>query len=110
MQPEQKPLAKTINPAGYLLEAGIWLTGLVALAFLDPGQPHLFSLCPFSWVSENFCPGCGLGHAVAYLFRGNLEASWEEHPLGLPALLLLIWRMVVLVKNYLFLKSYKLNP
>lgn len=109
MQTAQKPVFKPINPVGYLLEAGCWVTGLVALAFLNPAGPHFFSLCPFSWFSEDFCMGCGLGHAVAYLFQGQVQASWQAHPLGLPAVVLLSWRIRELIKNYVFLRSYHLT-
>ncbi|MBC5774165.1 DUF2752 domain-containing protein [Pontibacter sp. KCTC 32443] len=61
------------------------------MAVMQPGEAHLFSFCPFSYVLE-WCPGCGLGHAIAWLARGELKASWEAHPLGVPAVLLLCWR------------------
>lgn len=74
------------------LEALLWLIGLTMLALMDPYQDHLFSLCPFSWLLENGCPGCGLGRGIAFLARGEWLASWEAHPLAVPAVLLLLWR------------------
>ncbi|MCJ8166971.1 DUF2752 domain-containing protein [Pontibacter sp. E15-1] len=74
------------------LEAVLWLAGLGALALMHPEGQHLFSLCPFSWVWAEGCWGCGLGHAVAYLFRGQWQASWQAHPLALPAILILLRR------------------
>ncbi|MEJ8801075.1 DUF2752 domain-containing protein [Pontibacter sp. H249] len=76
----------------YLTEAGLWLAALALLAFMDPDGTHLFSLCPYSWFIESGCFGCGLGHSISYLFRGDWEASWKEHPLALPAILLMLWR------------------
>jgi Protein of unknown function (DUF2752) len=82
----------------YLAEAGMWLAGLVLLAFMSPGGEHLFSFCPYSWFLEDGCIGCGLGHGISYLFRGDWEASWREHPLALPAIFLLLWRCWQLVR------------
>ncbi|SIQ58805.1 Protein of unknown function [Pontibacter lucknowensis] len=80
-----------------LPEAGAWIIGLLLLAGMEPAGNHLFSLCPISWVWQGGCPGCGLGHSVAYLFRGDLASSWQAHPLGLPALLILCWRVLELL-------------
>ncbi|QXD17053.1 DUF2752 domain-containing protein [Rhodocaloribacter litoris] len=81
------------------VEALVWAAGLAALACLDPNARHLFSLCPLRNLGFTFCPGCGLGHAVAHLFRGDLVASWQAHPLGLPAVLVLAGRIVALVRQ-----------
>jgi len=79
------------------LEALLWPTGLALMACTDPYADHLFSFCPFSWVLESVCPGCGLGHGIAFLARGEWQASWEAHPLAAPAVLLLLWRSGKLV-------------
>ena len=83
----------------YLPEAFIWVAALIALALMQPDEAHLFSFCPFSYVLE-WCPGCGLGHAIAWLFRGEFKASWEAHPLGVPAVLVLCYRCVQLVVRH----------
>lgn len=93
----------------YLTEAVLWVVGLVALAFMEPTGEHLFSLCPWSWVGLSFCPGCGLGHAIAFLARGEWLASWEAHPLALPAMVILVWRVAVLLRQFLYFKSISLN-
>ncbi|MFB6231445.1 MAG: DUF2752 domain-containing protein [Salinibacter sp.] len=74
---------------GLPFEALFWTAGLVAMAAMDPQGDHLFSLCPLDAVGVSICPGCGLGHAVAYLARGELVASVQAHPLGVPAVLIL---------------------
>jgi hypothetical protein len=74
---------------GGRLEALGWTIGLAAMAALDPQGAHLFSLCPLDTLGLSFCPGCGLGHAIAHLARGNLAASVQAHPLGVPAVLIL---------------------
>ncbi|WP_240676216.1 DUF2752 domain-containing protein [Botryobacter ruber] len=93
----------------YLLEAVCWVAGVALLALSDPAGVHLFSFCPLSWVLAQGCPGCGLGHAIGWLFRGELAASWEAHPLGVPALLLLAGRVFTLSRNYVVLRSFYLK-
>lgn len=88
----------------YLTEILLWITGVGAMAAMNPVGNHLFSFCFFSLIVENFCPGCGLGHAIAYLFRGELMASWEAHPLGIPAIAILLWRCRQLLRWH-----FKLN-
>lgn len=71
------------------LDALFWTLGLLAMATMNPEGEHLISLCPLDALGASFCPGCGLGHAVAYLARGELVASMQAHPLGIPAVLIL---------------------
>ncbi|NEM96684.1 DUF2752 domain-containing protein [Pontibacter burrus] len=81
----------------YLPEAFMWLVGLIVLALMQPDIEHLFSFCPFSYLLE-WCPGCGLGHAIAWLARGEFAKSWEAHPLGAPAVLVLGGRCLQLLR------------
>jgi hypothetical protein len=69
------------------------------MAAADPTAPPLLDLCLFDALGVSFCPGCGLGHAIAWLARGNVVASWQAHPLGLPAAGLLLYRIVYLVRS-----------
>jgi hypothetical protein len=85
------------------LEAVIWMAGLAALAFIDPYSSEHLSICPLHNLGFDFCPGCGLGRAISFLFRGDITASFEAHPLGIPALLILCHRIFVLL--YCPLKS-----
>ena len=82
-----------------VLEAAIWIVGLAAMAMMNPDGSHLISLCPLDALGLSFCPGCGLGHAIAYLARGELVASVRAHPLGLPAVLMLITHVVRLLRS-----------
>ena len=72
-------------------EAFIWIAALIFLAFQDPGHHH-YTLCPISNMGFDFCPGCGLGRSISYLFRGAFEASLHAHPLGIPAVFILLFR------------------
>ena len=75
----------------------MWLAGLLVLALMVPDKEHLFSFCPFSYLLA-WCPGCGLGHAIAWLARGEFARSWEAHPLGVPAILMIAWRCLQLLR------------
>lgn len=72
-----------------------WAAALISLAFTDPTQTH-FILCPLRLMGFTWCPGCGLGHAIAFLFKGQLAASWHAHWLGVPALGILLYRIYTL--------------
>lgn len=80
------------------LEAYIWLFALIFLAFQDPGNIH-FSLCPLKNAGWNFCPGCGLGRSVSFLFRGEISNSIQCHPLGVFAVAMIISRIVQVFRN-----------
>lgn len=89
------------------LELLFWLCGLIYLAAIDPtGSSHL-SLCPIRNLGLDFCPGCGLGQAISYFIHGYLKDSVQCHPLGIPSLAVIAWRIVQLVK--LSILKYKLN-
>ncbi|MDL5049310.1 DUF2752 domain-containing protein [Oscillatoria amoena NRMC-F 0135] len=77
-------------------EAVTWTVALVALAFYQPDQSRHFTLCPLSAIGFDFCPGCGLGHSIAWLFKGAFVQSWQAHPLGLFAVIVLTYRIISL--------------
>jgi len=79
-------------------EALVWSVGLVLLMFIDPHESH-FSVCPISWAGFDTCPGCGLGRSISFLVRGDLHRSFETHPLGLFALIVLLFRIFSLLKT-----------
>ncbi len=75
------------------VEALIWILGLAALAFYDPVNDTHFSLCPLDNLGFSFCPGCGLGRSISHLFRGDFILSFNTHPLGIFAVLILLHRV-----------------
>lgn len=79
------------------LEAVVWTAGLVALACTNPEAEGLIEGCLSKLIWGTPCPGCGLGHAVAYLFRGEVVLSFQTHPLGPFAAVILAGRVVRLV-------------
>lgn len=88
------PILKLIG-----LEATIWIFGLVYLALINTPQSTHFTICPFANLGIDFCPGCGLGNSISYLFRGELFLSFYSHPLGIIALIIITLRIVSIIKN-----------
>lgn len=82
------------------LEAVIWVSALLWLAFSDPagGGGHI-TFCPLKNLGLDFCPGCGLGRAVSYAFHGEWAESVHEHLLGIPAILVLTGRVAALARE-----------
>ncbi|NIW78932.1 MAG: DUF2752 domain-containing protein [Calditrichae bacterium] len=72
------------------LEAFCWIIALLSLIFLDPYEQTHFSLCFFKLLGFDRCPGCGLGHAIAFLYRGEVVHSFQTHWLGIPAVILIL--------------------
>jgi hypothetical protein len=87
------------------IELIFWLTALISLWFFDPYGNH-YSLCPLSNLGIDWCPGCGLGRSMALLMKGHFIASWEMHPLGGFALVVIIFRIFEIIKNLKTTKNY----
>ncbi|WP_262247988.1 DUF2752 domain-containing protein [Parapedobacter soli] len=83
-----------------------WIAALGLLYFSDP-HVHHFSLCPLDNLGIAWCPGCGVGRSIALLMHGNIEASLGMHWLGIPAFLVIVYRIFVLSKReYYLLTKY----
>jgi len=80
------------------IEAWFWITAIILLIISNPSSNHV-SLCMFKNLNLGFCPGCGLGHSISWLFRGEFINSFQAHPLGLPAVIILLYRSFKLLKN-----------
>lgn len=70
-------------------EAIIWFLGLLFLGF---NQSH-FTICPLRLLGFEHCPGCGLGLSIHYLFSFSIKESFNTHPLGPVALLVIMHRI-----------------
>ena len=83
------------------VELFFWITALLLLAFAEPevhGHQHHFTLCPLANLGIQVCPGCGIGRAITQLMHGNLKESLAHHWFGLPALLIIVYRIFVLAR------------
>lgn len=87
------------------LEGFFWIASLIALASFSPGEGGHASLCLISNLDLGFCPGCGLGHSIAWLFRGELHNSFQAHPLGIPAVIILLHRIYIIFKADILLNK-----
>jgi hypothetical protein len=80
-------------------EASVWILGLTYLLLIhSPGDTH-FTICPLANLGIDFCPGCGLGNSISYLFKGDFISSFAAHPLGIFALIVLTLRIFTIIKN-----------
>ncbi|MDQ6756524.1 MAG: DUF2752 domain-containing protein [Bacteroidota bacterium] len=86
-----------------------WIVSLTALAMMQPTSDTHFSLCIFKLLGIDFCPGCGLGHSISFLFHGNMSKSFSLHPLGIFAVLVILFRVYKLLLLRLFSKKLKIN-
>lgn len=80
------------------VEALIWIAALIFFALIEPAESTHFTLCPFSAMGIDFCPGCGLGRSVSYILHGDFTTSLSVHPLGIFALIVLSTRVISLIK------------
>jgi hypothetical protein len=79
-------------------ELVFWITALVALALADPTNQTHFTLCPLKLLGFTWCPGCGLGHAISFLLHGDIKSSFHAHWLGMPALVIILYRIYILTR------------
>jgi hypothetical protein len=54
-----------------------WIIALFVPFFIDPRADSHFSICFFKWIGIDWCPGCGLGKSIAFLYRGEWRLSFS---------------------------------
>src|SRR5687768_16635591 len=81
-------------------EAIIWCVGLTLLACTAIGESSHYTICPFTLMGFENCTGCGLGRSISLLFHGEIRQSFEMHPLGLFAVIILTFRIFEILKQY----------
>lgn len=74
-------------------EAMVWGGALVLLFFMNPSDSGA-SLCILKNLGITWCPGCGLGHSIHHALHLNFATSFEEHVLGIPATIILIYQTI----------------
>ncbi|WP_295793384.1 DUF2752 domain-containing protein [Mucilaginibacter sp.] len=79
-------------------ELAFWVVALIALAIANPTDQSHFSLCPLKLMGITWCPGCGLGHSISFLFHGDIKSSFHSHWLGIPALGMILYRVYALAR------------
>lgn len=94
------------------VEMIFWIAALALLAAADPvhhQEGNHFTLCPLASMGLSWCPGCGLGRSVTQLFHGHVRESFQYHWLGIPAVLIIGYRIVVLGRVQLKRDFNKIN-
>lgn len=81
------------------IEAFFWLVAFVYLTYINPYTPKHLDFCLFSLMGIDNCPGCGLGKSISMIFHGDFIGSFNTHPLGIPAIILIVRRIYKLIKN-----------
>ena len=64
------------------------------MSFDNPEFETHFNLFWPEWIFGIQSPGYGLGHSIGFLFRGDLQSSWDSHWLGVPVTIVLVHRIV----------------
>ncbi|HMM11839.1 MAG TPA: DUF2752 domain-containing protein [Bacteroidales bacterium] len=91
-------------------EVMIWLTAMLLLAFVPPEQSQQ-TLCVWHHLGIGHCPGCGLGHSIADLFKGRIASSFLKHPMGIFAVVVIVWRIFRLTtQNLRIIKTINQKP
>uniref|UniRef100_A0A832G7X0 DUF2752 domain-containing protein n=1 Tax=Ignavibacterium album TaxID=591197 RepID=A0A832G7X0_9BACT len=80
------------------IEGIIWIVSLTYLASLTNSNHQHFTICPLSNLGFEHCPGCGLGKSISMILHGNIFESFDFHLLGIPALIIIIFRIFQLIK------------
>lgn len=88
-------------------ELAAWIGGLTLLAIMNPQANTHYSFCFFKFIGIDFCPGCGLGHSISYLFHGDFKESFHVHPFGIFAVLVILARIYKLLSFHIFLPLKK---
>lgn len=86
------------------LEPFIWTAALLLLFFMDPSKEGA-SFCVFKLVGFKSCPGCGIGHAIHHALHLNFQRSVQEHILGIPGTIAILY---AIFKSFINLNQNKL--
>jgi hypothetical protein len=86
------------------IEWVIFSIGIILMATMDPLNTGT-SFCLFELIGVQYCPGEGLGHSIAWLFRGELRNSIDANLFGIPAVLILSFRILQIWKDLFLTKK-----
>lgn len=79
------------------IELIFFSTALIFL-FINPLASSGYSLCILRNVGFDYCPGCGLGSSIHEALHFNFNNSFNLHPLGIFAVLVIILRIFQLIR------------
>ncbi len=91
-----------------LFELIVWIAGLIYLAYINPNDMQHFTICPLSNLGIGFCPGCGLGLSISYIYNFEFAKSFQAHPIGIFAFSMILFRIgSIIVFNIKTIKVLK---
>lgn len=74
------------------IELCFWIASVILLFFMDnPLEGN--TLCLFHRMGFTYCPGCGIGHSINAALHFNFKMSFQQHPFGLLAVLIIFYRV-----------------
>jgi len=76
--------------------------GIIAMASINPYINSGATWCLFERIGFPFCPGHGLGHSIAFIFRGDFANAIQANIFGPFALVVLLGRIIYLIKRNIF--------
>lgn len=83
--------------------------GLLLMALMNPYAEQGGSWCLLKLSGVSFCPGEGLGHSIAFIFRGDWHSAMQANVLGPFAIAILLGRIGMLL-NENFIEKQPFNP
>lgn len=78
---------------------------VLVMALMNPYVDTGLSWCLFERAGVPFCPGEGLGHSIAFIFRGDFGNAFQANALGPFALIVLGGRILYLIKQNILIKT-----
>lgn len=81
------------------LEAYIWILALIGLGIFGPSMEGHVTFCIPTLLGFDGCWGCGIGRSIGHALHGDFVRSWNAHPLGMPAIVILLIRIVTLLRS-----------
>tara|TARA_R110000868_G_scaffold304437_23_gene565448 strand:+ start:17031 stop:17339 length:309 start_codon:yes stop_codon:yes gene_type:complete len=76
----------------------VFLVGLILMAAMNPYSTST-SWCLIDFIGFTYCPGEGLGHSIAFLFRGEIINSIHANLMGPFVVIGLSFRIIQLWGN-----------
>lgn len=91
----ERATGSTLERVGLVLVWGGIVAAGVGLVFFRPLFDALAPTCFFRQWTGLLCPGCGITRAMRALAAGDVLAAFDFNPLGVAALPLVMYEMVV---------------
>jgi|SRR5699024_1011807 len=106
MEKRKKSIKKKIKP--FFNNHFEWIAlsvGLLVMALMNPYTQNGAGWCIYERLGISFCPGDGLGHSIAFLFRGDFFRAWHANVMGPFAVVIIFSRVAYLFKQNVWTKS-----